>query len=147
VLYALLLRYAWQRTVCWPNQDSLAADAGCSVRNVQRWLHELEVGELIRIHQRGLNRPNLYEILPLPESLDHDLSDATDLSHPDTTDLSHPETTGLSGQDTTNPSPLKDSPEKDPKDNNSPKVRRGPREPESSARRIPSPVVVSQAGV
>ena len=97
VLYGILLSYAWQSKTCYPNQVTMARDAGCSVRNVQRWLAELEGAKLIAVHQRGLNQPNLYELLPIP----------------DTTNLSHPDATNLSGQDTTNLSHEEDSAEID----------------------------------
>ncbi len=93
VLYGILLSYAWQSQTCYPNQGTMARDAGCSVRNVQRWFGELERTKLVSVHQRGLNQPNLYELLPIP----------------DTTNLSHPDATNLSCQDTTNLSHKEDS--------------------------------------
>ncbi len=110
MLYGLLLSYAWQAAVCWPNQATLSSDAGCSVRNVQRWLAELEDAAFIKIHQQGLNRPNLYEILPIPTAPGAAVPDTTNLSHPDTTDSSRLEATRLSHKE--------DSPEEDSKDNN-----------------------------
>lgn len=126
VLYGLLVSYAWQTTVAWPNQTTLAVDAGCSVRNVRRWLQELELSQLICVYQRGLNRPNLYEILPIPESFIEDTPDTTDLSYPDRTNVSHPDRTDLSGPDGTMLSALDRTPvsaeeysgEEDSKDNN-----------------------------
>ena len=65
VAYGILLTYAWQDDFCYPAQESLARDMGCSVRNVRRFLNELKDQQLINWKQRGLNRPNTYYILPL----------------------------------------------------------------------------------
>jgi hypothetical protein len=105
ITYGVLLSYAWQKDFCWPAQERIAQDTNCSVRTVQRYLAELEKGGLIAIRQRGLNRPNIYEILPIsgwhngPKSL----------KNKDTTELTPPDTTGLSPQDATDLSYKEDS--------------------------------------
>jgi hypothetical protein len=113
ITYGVLLSYAWQKDFCWPAQERLAQDTNCSVRTVQRYLTELEQQGLIRVRRQGLNRPNVYEILPIsswhsgPKSPKD--KDTTDLSHPDTTQLAHPDTTGASPQETTSSSYKEDS--------------------------------------
>ena len=61
--YGRLARYAGERGVCWPLQCDLARELGVSVRNVRRYLQELQSEFFIRARQRGLNRSNEYEFL------------------------------------------------------------------------------------
>jgi hypothetical protein len=42
VAYSILLGYAWQDEFCFPAQESLANDLGCSVRQARRFLVELK---------------------------------------------------------------------------------------------------------
>ena len=95
-MYGILLSYAWQDGTCYPSQDRLAADIGASADTVQRRLRELVKKRYIDIRRRGLNRPNEYVILPLP----------------DAADLRHPETANLRSQDAANLRHNIDSPTK-----------------------------------
>ena len=104
VAFGVLLSYAWQDDFCWPAQERLAKDLNCSVRQVQRLLKELKDQSFVDWKQQGLNRPNIYYILPMtrwngPKSAKY--KDTTDLSHPDTTDLSALEATDLSPKEDT----------------------------------------------
>ncbi|MHB1841842.1 MAG: helix-turn-helix domain-containing protein [Sulfobacillus sp.] len=65
VLYGVLLSYAWQDGACHPDQATMAADLGCTDRQVRNWLKELEQEHLVQVHRRGLQRSNLYEIMPI----------------------------------------------------------------------------------
>jgi hypothetical protein len=65
VLYGVLLSYAQHTGACCPDQETLGRDMGLSSRQVRQHLRELEDAQLIRVHRRGLNMPNVYEILPL----------------------------------------------------------------------------------
>lgn len=65
--YAMLLKYAWQKDFCFPAQQQLAKDLGITDRSVRTFLTELRDRELIDWKQQGLNRPNIYYILKLPE--------------------------------------------------------------------------------
>ncbi len=94
ILYQILLSYAWRRDTCYPDQATLAKDAGCTERNVRRWLNELQERDLVRVHQRGLQRPNLYELLPLPDRTILSGQDRTSASAPERTDLSAEEYSG-----------------------------------------------------
>ena len=103
VAYGVLLSYAWSEDFCFPAQERLAKDLNCSVRQVQRLLTELKEHGFITWKQQGLNRPNIYYLLPI--SRWHRPSTA----NPDTTNPSSPDTTHRSRQEATNPSPKQDS--------------------------------------
>jgi hypothetical protein len=114
IAYSILLGYAWQDEFCFPAQESLANDLGCSVRQARRFLVELKECKFVTWQQIGLNKPNVYYLLPLPVLQKTTTSkqarrnpDRTDLSHPDGTDLSGPEKTNMSAQDGTNMSAYK----------------------------------------
>lgn len=64
--YSMLLSYAWQENFCFPAQTRLAEDLGIGERTVRQYLKELRDAGLITWKQRGLNRPNVYQILKLP---------------------------------------------------------------------------------
>lgn len=107
VAYGVLLSYAWSDDFCFPAQERLAKDLNCSVRQVQRLLTELRDHSFINWKQQGLNRPNVYYLLPMsrwnPQSTEA-MSDTTNLSSPDTTKTTPPEATNRSSQDATNSS-------------------------------------------
>jgi hypothetical protein len=64
--YAMLLKYAWQNNYCFPGQVRLAKDMGVTDRSVRTYLQELEVQSFVVIRQRGLGKPNLYELNLVP---------------------------------------------------------------------------------
>ena len=68
--YAMLLKYAWQNDFCFPGQERLAKDMGVTDRSVRTYLKELEAKKFVGIKQRGLGKPNLYELNLLPSSGD-----------------------------------------------------------------------------
>ena len=68
--YAMLLKYAWQNDFCFPGQERLAKDMGVSDRSVRTYLQELETQRFVDIKQRGLGKPNLYELNLLPSTAD-----------------------------------------------------------------------------
>ena len=68
--YAMLLKYAWQNDFCFPGQERLAKDMGVTDRSVRTYLKELEAKKFVGIKQRGLGKPNLYELNLLPSSAD-----------------------------------------------------------------------------
>ncbi|MFI5398512.1 MAG: helix-turn-helix domain-containing protein [Candidatus Binatia bacterium] len=81
--YAMLLKYAWQRDFCFPAQERIAADLGVTDRSVRTFLNELRDAKIIMWKQQGLNRPNVYYILKLPERTPlngHDQSGPEDIS-------------------------------------------------------------------
>ncbi len=97
-VYTLLLSYAWQDDRCFPGQERLARDVGCSVRTVQRYLTELEEAGEIRVIQQGLQRPNIYVILDRR-------SDTTQLSRQDAPIPSSLDAPSMSSAETPIPSP------------------------------------------
>ncbi len=60
--YAMLLKFAWQNDYCFPGQERLARDMGVTDRSVRTYLQELQSKGFITITQRGLGKPNLYEL-------------------------------------------------------------------------------------
>jgi helix-turn-helix protein len=109
VAYSILLGYAWQDEFCFPAQESLANDLGCSVRQARRFLVELKEFKFIAWQQTGLNKPNVYYLLPLPVLPKNTISketpsipDGTYMSHPDRTNISASDQSNLAGQDKTN---------------------------------------------
>lgn len=107
VAYGVLLSYAWSDDFCFPAQERLAKDLNCSVRQVQRLLTELKDHSFISWKQQGLNRPNVYYLLPMSHWNRPDSSnsgDTTNLSSPDTTDTTLPDATDRSLQEATNTS-------------------------------------------
>ena len=60
--YAMLLKFAWQNDYCFPGQERLAREMGVTDRSVRTYLQELQARDFITITQRGLGKPNLYEL-------------------------------------------------------------------------------------
>jgi hypothetical protein len=60
--YAMLLKYAWGDSACFPGQTKLAEDMGSGERSVRRYLEELEKAGFLEIRQRGLGKTNLYRL-------------------------------------------------------------------------------------
>ena len=58
----MLLKYAWQNDFCFPGQERLAKDMGVTDRSVRTYLQELKAQKFVNIRQRGLGKPNLYEL-------------------------------------------------------------------------------------
>jgi hypothetical protein len=67
-LYALLLDYAWQEGSCFPGQLRLSKDLDVSKRTIIYDLNELREYGLIDWRQRGMNKTNIYYILPLAKN-------------------------------------------------------------------------------
>lgn len=111
VTFGVLLSYSWQDDFCWPAQERLAHDLQCSIRHVRRFLQELKTNDIINWKQQGLNRPNIYYILPqgrwapVPEKN----PERTDLSAPTRTDPSPSERTRASVHERTPMSDKEDS--------------------------------------
>lgn len=71
VIYALLLRFAWQNGKAFPGQERLAEAAGCAKRSVQTYLNELRNVGLISWKRRGTTKTNVYYIHDLKEFLNY----------------------------------------------------------------------------
>lgn len=100
--YAMLLKYAWQDGFCHPAQQTIAADLGLKDRMVRYHLDELRRAELISWKRRGLNKPNVYYILRLPER-------STAAVTPDRQDIATPDRQRLAVQDRQQISAYEDS--------------------------------------
>jgi hypothetical protein len=100
--YAMLLKYAWQKDFCFPAQQKLAQDLGITDRSVRTFLTELRDRALVDWKQQGLNRPNIYYILKLPERVTSDgggHSGPEDFSAPERNHTSTPDRNERSGQE------------------------------------------------
>lgn len=60
--YAMLLKYAWSDTACFPGQQTLASDMGAGERSVRTYLKELQDAGFLEVTQRGLGKTNLYKL-------------------------------------------------------------------------------------
>lgn len=96
VAYGVLLGYAWQDDFCRPAQETMARDLSCTDRQVRRLLTELKDQKLISWKQQGLNKPNIYYILPIPHDLAAKTKDWTKMSVPERTNPSIQERTNTS---------------------------------------------------
>ena len=65
VLYALLLSYAWSENECFPGQERLAEDLGCSREYVGTVLRKLREAKLICWRRRGQGKSSIYTIKKL----------------------------------------------------------------------------------
>ncbi len=65
LLYAFLLRYAWQQGRCFPGYAQLCADMGASPSIVRKYMQELEAVGLLVQKRRGLGKTNLYTLCSL----------------------------------------------------------------------------------
>lgn len=81
VLYGVMMLYAWQTGQCWPTQATIADRLGCSERQVRTFIKELADCGYVLVHQRGLNRPNVYEMVALTGGAD--LNAPADVTVPD----------------------------------------------------------------
>lgn len=97
VTYARLAQYAGENGVAFPKLETLAAELGSSVRQVQRYIAELEEAELVEVQQPGLGQPNRYSFLRHAwMSASVSIPDRTDLATPDRTDMSTLEASDMS---------------------------------------------------
>ena len=62
LVYAMLLRYAWQNDSCFPGQARLAKDMGASERSIRTYLGDLGRQNFIEVRRRGQGRSNLYTL-------------------------------------------------------------------------------------
>lgn len=98
-LYAALLAFAWQDDECFPGQERLAQELGCSLSTVKRHLAELRDAGLISWRQRGLNRPNIYFIHPLKDVKALGGADSLSMTCPDSSQMTCPDSSPVTYQD------------------------------------------------
>lgn len=75
ICYARMCQYAGRDGQAWPNQDTLADELGCGVRNAQYLLKELAENRLLLAVRQGNGQPNKYRFLY------HPWMDAQDSAH------------------------------------------------------------------
>ena len=82
-LYGTLRHHQGSNAECWPGQKTLAAELCVSVRQVQRYLKELERARLAQTRQIGLRRTNRYRVLnPDCAAIPVNITEATSMSLP-----------------------------------------------------------------
>lgn len=87
--YFALCHHARQAKSCFPSQELLAEEIGCSVRNIRRYLDELEDAGLIRRERGGNGSPTRYYLRPdtvVPSADDSDRTALSSLNDADRTD-------------------------------------------------------------
>jgi predicted transcriptional regulator len=62
IVYAKFLQYAWHNDRCFPGQDRLAQELGCSRARVTQFVKELQQAGLIAVTRRGLGKTNIYKV-------------------------------------------------------------------------------------
>lgn len=62
VVYAKFLQYAWHNDFCFPGQDRLAAELGCTRVRVTQFVKELQEQGLVEVTRRGQGKTNIYTL-------------------------------------------------------------------------------------
>lgn len=62
LVYAMLLKYAWQDGSCFPGQDRLAADLALSRQTVNACIQELATKGYVKVLRQGQGKTNVYEV-------------------------------------------------------------------------------------
>ena len=63
LLYSLLCQHAGKNGQCYPKQETLAEELGCSKRTIARYIKELKKWELIKSTRLGKRCSNRYFML------------------------------------------------------------------------------------
>lgn len=71
-MYAALISYWWDKSICWPSQYTLQQVLHIGNRQVRRLLKSLEKKALIQIIKRGQGETNMYRKLDWPKWLQDD---------------------------------------------------------------------------
>lgn len=62
LVYAMLLKYAWSDSYCFPGQERLAADLAISRDTANLCVSELSKKGYLKIIRRGQGKTNVYEV-------------------------------------------------------------------------------------
>ena len=62
LVYAMLLKYAWNDGSCFPGQERLASDIGISRDTANICINELAKKGYLKIIRRGQGKTNVYEV-------------------------------------------------------------------------------------
>ena len=60
LVYAMLLKYAWNNNRVYPGQERMAEDMGSSQPTIARSVNELEQAGWLEITRRGQGKTNIY---------------------------------------------------------------------------------------
>ena len=91
--YARLSQHAGKNGFAWPKRETLARELGVTTRQVDRYLKELEVHQLLEVEQLGLTKANRYRFpvhiwMSTLEKTHMSTQDSTDMSAQDSSDMS-----------------------------------------------------------
>lgn len=62
IVYAKFLQYAWSNDFCFPGQERLAEEIGCTRVRITQFVKELQEHGLIEVTRRGQGKTNLYRL-------------------------------------------------------------------------------------
>lgn len=62
LVYAMLLKYAWNDGSCFPGQERLASDIGISRDTANGCINELAKKGYLNVIRRGQGKTNIYEV-------------------------------------------------------------------------------------
>ena len=62
IVYAKFLQYAWHNDYCFPGQERLATELGCTRVRVTQFVKELQQLGLIEVTRRGQGKTNIYTL-------------------------------------------------------------------------------------
>lgn len=62
IVYAKFLQYAWHNDFCFPGQERLAVEMGCTRVRVTQFVKELQEEGLIEVTRRGQGKTNIYKL-------------------------------------------------------------------------------------
>ena len=61
--YARLCQYSGKNGLCFPKQETIAQEIGCSTRQIQRYIRELTIQKLIKSEKKTFNSPKTYSFI------------------------------------------------------------------------------------
>ena len=62
IVYSKFLQYAWSKDFCFPGQELLSEEIGCTRVRVTQFIKELQEQGLIEVTRRGQGRTNIYKL-------------------------------------------------------------------------------------
>ncbi len=62
IVYAKFLQYAWHNDFCFPGQERLAEEMGCTRVRVTQFVKELVEQGLVEVTRRGQGKTNVYTL-------------------------------------------------------------------------------------
>jgi biotin operon repressor len=62
IVYSKFLQYAWSNDFCFPGQERLAEEIGCTRVRVTQFVKELQEQGLVEVTRRGQGKTNVYRL-------------------------------------------------------------------------------------